>query len=195
VKVKICGITSKEDAQMCQELGADALGFVFVPGRRRSLTLAEISSIASSMSSSVPRVLVCAPRSVGEAEYYFVKSRADILQLHSLNAEDLDALREKGIPVIRAVPPERSAAVRFATHADALLFEQGKPGTGAAYDYSQAPVDVCRFPIIAGGLTLDNLDKAIEARPYALDVSSGVESAPGKKDRKLVSDFIRRCKA
>ena len=195
MKVKICGITSKEDARMCEELGADALGFVFVPGRRRCIPLGEISTIASSMNSAVPRVLVCSPRSIEEAEYYFAMSRADILQLHSLKAEDLDNLREKGIPVIRAVPPDRSAAAMFAPHADALLFEQGQPGTGTGYDYAEAPVDVCRFPIIAGGLTIDNLHKALEMKPYALDVSSGVETLPGKKDRRLVSEFIRRCKS
>jgi phosphoribosylanthranilate isomerase len=195
VKVKICGITSLEDAAMCEELGADALGFVHVDGRSRTLPLGTIREICGSVGPMTTKVLVCSPRSCSDAERMFDASGADILQLHSLEPDDLDVLRHEGMSVIRAVAPDRSEAVRFAPHTDALLFEGGTPGTGAAYDYSTVPVSSCRRCIIAGGLTVANMDRALEMRPYALDVSSGVERLPGRKDRELVSGFIRRCKA
>jgi phosphoribosylanthranilate isomerase len=106
----------------------------------------------------------------------------------------LQEYRDSGGKVIRAVKPSVDEARCFAGFADALLFEMGEPGSGASYDYSKVPVESCKKAIIAGGLRIDNLGSAKAKRPYALDVSSGVESAPGRKDRGLVSEFIRRCK-
>ena len=97
--------------------------------------------------------------------------------------------------VIRAVRPDRAEAALYAGHSDMLLFEEAAPGTGSGYDYSTVPVDSCERCIIAGGLNARNIDRALMMKPYALDVSSGVESTPGRKDPQLVSEFIRRCKA
>ncbi|HEX9907986.1 MAG TPA: phosphoribosylanthranilate isomerase [Thermoplasmata archaeon] len=194
MRVKICGLTSLADAAMCDELGADALGFVHVPGRTRSLPIERISGIISSLGPLTTKVLVCKPNSKPEAEEFFAASGADILQLHSLGPDDLDSLRSGGIPLIRAVPPLRTEAERFANHAEALLFESGDAGTGTSYDYSDVPTNACRRYIIAGGLTPMNVAKAISMNPYAVDVSSGVERVAGSKDRELVRDFIRRCK-
>lgn len=194
MKVKICGITNLEDAAMCEDLGADALGFVHVDGRSRTLPLGTIREICDSIGPMTTKVLVCCPGSCSHAERMFEASGADTLQLHTLEPDDLDALRHEGISLIRAVAPDRAEASRFAPHADALLFEGGTPGTGSAYDYSTVPVDSCRRCIIAGGLNVTNMDAALGMRPYALDVSSGVERSPGRKDRELVSGFIRRCK-
>jgi len=79
--------------------------------------------------------------------------------------------------------------------ADAILFEGGEPGTGSGYDYSKIPMDIGGFKIIGGGLTPGNLIHAKSLKPYALDVSSGVEGADGRKDPRLVEEFIRRSKA
>lgn len=192
--VKICGLMSLNDALMCEELGADALGFVHVDGRHRSLGIGEISDITSSIRSSVSKVLVSAPRNVTEAVDMFERSGADTLQLHSLEPDEVASLGDQGIQVIRAVPTDRAVAEPFAPHAYALLFEGGVPGTGSSYDYSTVPVDVCNRPIIAGGLRPDNLDGALAMRPYGVDVSSGVESVPGRKDPDLVAAFIRKCR-
>jgi len=192
--VKICGLTNLSDALMCEELGADALGFVHVTGRRRSLEVDAVSYLMASIRSSVSKVLVCAPRNVTEAVDLFERAGADILQLHTLEPDDVASLRDSDIPVIRAVPADRAVAESFAPHAYALLFESGVPGTGSSYDYSTVPVDVCHRPIIAGGLRPDNLDGALAMGPYGVDVSSGVESAPGRKDPDLVAAFIRRCR-
>ncbi len=179
---------------MCEEAGADALGFVHVPGRRRSLELAEIRQISSSIGPMSTSVLVCSPNTVFEAADMFDQSGVDVLQLHSLEPVQVARLRDQGIPVIRAVTPSRSEAMRYSGHVHALLFERGKPGSGTTYDYSKVPLDCHPRSIIAGGLNLDNLDRAILMKPYALDVSSGVESEEGKKDQGMVSEFIRRCR-
>lgn len=194
MRVKICGLTNLEDAVFCEAAGADAVGFVNYPGRKRSLILDEISDICSSLGPIITKVLVCAPKDFDSGIDMFVRSDADVVQLYSLDPSDLEELQEHGIKVIRAVPPDREEASRFADCSDALLFEGGVPGSGASYDYASIPLDCCRRPIIAGGLTPDNLDMAKSLNPYALDVSSGVETSVGKKDIFLVEEFIRRCK-
>ncbi len=96
--------------------------------------------------------------------------------------------------MVRAVRPDRSEAARYAAHVDALLFDSGAPGSGSSYDYSTVPVDSCKRCIIAGGLNITNMDAALRMKPYALDVSSGVEREQGRKDPEMVSEFIKRCK-
>jgi len=194
MKAKICGITCLEDAAMCEEEGADALGFVHFLGRRRSLPLATIAEIIGSVGPMTPKILVCDPKSLDEASDLANRSGADVLQVYSLAPDVLQGFRDTGGKVIRAIRPNRAEAARFAGFADALLFETGEPGTGTSYDYSEVPTDCCPRSIIAGGLRVDNLDAAKAKKPYALDVSSGVECTPGRKDRGLVSEFIRRCK-
>ncbi len=194
MKVKICGLMSAEDAAMCEDLGADALGFVHYDGRIRNLPLDAIAEMVSCLSPFTSCVLVCSPSNAEEALEMAERSSAGILQLYSLGPEEIQQVRSQGVRVIRVVPPDRSKAIEFAEVADALLFEQGIPGTGRSFDYSTVPVDCCRRAIIAGGLTPSNLSPAKSLRPYALDVSSGVEMTPGKKDPALVREFVRRCK-
>ena len=178
---------------MCGELGADMIGFVHVHGRERSLPVEKISEICSSLGVTMTRVLVCAPHDLDDALQLLFASGADVLQTYSLEPSDLIELRDLRVKVFRVVPPDRSEATRFSEAADALVFENGKPGTGSSYDYSTIPIDCCAKAIVAGGLTIESLHLAKVLGPYALDVSSGVESSPGKKDPELVAEFIRRC--
>ncbi len=194
MKVKICGLTNIEDAVMCEELGADAIGCVHVPGRDRSLEPDAISDVFSSLSPFTTRVIVCAPADVDEAVRLVEASDADVLQLHSLLPSDLMVLRSNGIRTIRSVDPFSAEADRYEGIVDALLFERGEPGTGTAYGHSSAPITGYRRVIIAGGLDASNVSEAASLGAYALDVSSGVESATGKKDPRLVRDFIKRCR-
>lgn len=195
MKAKICGITNLEDAAMCEDMGADALGFVHVVGRERSRPLDEISEMCGSLGPMTTKVLVCVPEDVHDAERMFIASGADVIQVHSLEPDELDVLRSDGITVMRSVAPDRSEASKYAPHSDLLVFEASIPGTGSAYDYEAVPSDFCRRGIIAGGLNVNNMGSALKMRPYGLDVSSGVEESPGRKSPELVSQFIRRCKA
>ncbi len=193
MRVKICGITTLEDANICEELGADALGFVHYPGRGRSLPLMEIRDICSTLGPFITRVLICHPKGPNEALQMLERSGADVIQTYSLSPVFLSRLRENGIRVIRAVRPDIDEVRKYAECVDALVFEAGVPGTGHYYDHSTIPINSCRRAIVAGGLSLSNIDQVKELRPYGVDVSSGVESSPGIKDPELVNDLIRRC--
>ena len=193
MRVKVCGITSLEDARLCEEAGADAVGFVHFPGRSRSLPLGRIREICGELGPYLVKVLVCAPRDKGEAGRMLRESGADALQCYSLGPEELHDLKRE-TRVIRAVSPDREEALRYAGSVDALLFESGVPGTGSGYDRSLVPLDCCERGIIAGGLTSSNLQEVISLGPYGVDVSSGVESSPGRKDPGKVREFIGRCR-
>ena len=194
MKVKICGVTNSEDAMMCEALGADAIGFVHLRGRSRSVELKDVREMCSAVGPLTLKVLVCAPKDVHEALRMLEASGADALQLHSLEPGAVSEIRDSGVTVFRVIPPIPSEALRYAESADALVFEDGRPGTGCTYDYAKVPTSLCRRAIIAGGLNPENLELAKAVRPYGLDVSSGVESSPGRKDSFLVSSFIRRAK-
>jgi phosphoribosylanthranilate isomerase len=195
LKVKICGLTSLEDAAMCEDAGADAIGFVHVEGRSRSIPLHEVRDICNTLGPMTTRVLVCSPHTAFEAMDMLDRSGVDVLQLHSLDPDQIATMRDSGVRVIRAVKPDRDEAMRYSEHVHALLFERGEPGTGASYDYSRIPIECHPRCIIAGGLNLENLACAMSMKPYALDVSSGVERTNGRKDPVLVAEFIRRCKS
>jgi len=103
-------------------------------------------------------------------------------------------LKSHGIRTIRAVDPFSGEADTYEKVVDALLFEVGTPGTGAAYDHCSAPVSRYERVIVAGGLNPFNISEVADMRPYGVDVSSGVEVSVGKKDPSLVKDFIMRCR-
>jgi phosphoribosylanthranilate isomerase len=195
MKVKICGITSSEDAAMCEDLGADALGFVYYPGKSRSISLKSISEIGASLGPVTSKVLVCKPSSVGESLSMLSDSCADALQLYSLGPEETSELRDRGVKVLRVVSSSGEEAERFAAAVDALVFEDGPPGRGASYDYSRIPSKLRSRAFIAGGLTPENVHLAVALKPYGVDVSSGVETEPGRKDPAKVMCFIKRCMA
>ena len=195
MKIKICGITKTEDATMCEELGADAIGCVHIPGRERSLQLMEILDIFTSLSPFTTRVLVCTPVNVEDAMALMEKSEADVLQVYSLSPEELLELRSNGVRTIRAVDPFSSEVNDYEGCTDALLFERGVPGTGTSYDHSSIPLKDFRRVIIAGGLDPSNVTRVVRMRPYAVDVSSGVERTKGRKEPDLVKEFIGRCRS
>lgn len=194
MKVKVCGITNARDAVMCESLGADCIGLVHFPGRSRSLEVPDIRGIFDQVGPMTVKVLVCSPKSASDALDMFEESGADALQLHSLSPAQLEELRSSGVKVFRAVPPERAAAEQFFECSDALVFEDGTPGTGHRYDYSRIPVEFLPRGIIAGGLSVSNIHAVKRLDPYGVDVSSGVERTVGVKDPKLVNEFIRRCR-
>jgi phosphoribosylanthranilate isomerase len=193
VKVKICGVRTAEEAHLCEELGADAIGFIHYPGRIRSLPLSRIREICGTLGPMVTRVLICKPQGPLQAIDMLDRSGADVLQTYSLSPLFVSRVREEGARIIRAIPPEIDEARRYARVANALVFEAGVPGTGSGYDYSIVPLDACEKAIIAGGLHPGNVDRVKELDPYGVDTSSGVE-IDGRKDPHLVEEFIRRCK-
>ncbi|MCL5123194.1 MAG: phosphoribosylanthranilate isomerase [Deltaproteobacteria bacterium] len=192
VRVKICGITSVEDASFAAAMGADALGFVFASSPRQ-MSLDKALEIIRSLPPFVQTVGVFVDADIEEVIFFRNRLRLDLVQL---SGSETDAyIRALGSRVIKTVhvangfkpAPDifTSATILLDTAAHGL---QG--GTGKAFDWDLAgDVAIKRPVILAGGLTPDNVATAVKrVQPYAVDVSSGVEIEPGRKDH----DKIRR---
>lgn len=198
VRVKICGITRLEDARLCIDLGADALGFNFVEGSPRRLDPDTAGAISALLPPYPVRVGVFADQPGEAIEAVARKAGMHCLQLHG--DESPEACARMPLPWYKAhvvspgfrpeeVTRYRSAAFLLDGYAPGL-----KGGTGRAFDWGVArrAASFGRL-ILAGGLTVESVARAIAAaRPFAVDVSSGVESAPGVKDPALLAAFLRK---
>jgi len=201
VKVKICGITNARDGRAAARLGADALGFNFVPGSPRQVTRDRARAIIASLPPLVTVVGVFA-----DEEIEAVRETCDYCGIRTVQLHG----GETPAYLSRLPRLKRIKAVRIRTRRDlarlgrytceAYLLDAYVPGrlggTGKTFNWEwvrSTPVD---GPVIlSGGLNPDNVADAVRvARPYAVDVASGVESAPGKKDRTLMAAFIARAK-
>jgi len=195
-RVKICGITSVQDAAAAVDAGADALGFVFVPGTPRLIGLEIAEQIAAAVPPLVSTVGVFVDQPLGEILSVIARCRLQAAQLHGNEPEALS--RQIPVKVIKAIRVRDAADLRrigtYPAHAFLLdAFVEGQPGgTGITTSWDLARQARGHAPIIlSGGLRPDNVAQAVRAvRPYAVDVSSGVETGPGRKDHRKVRDFI-----
>jgi indole-3-glycerol phosphate synthase/phosphoribosylanthranilate isomerase len=201
VAVKICGITSVEDARLSAGSGADAIGLVLWPGSPRAVSVAAARAIASALPAGVDAVGVFVDPARDEVARAVGEIGLDVVQLHG--GEEPAQCRGLGARVWKAVgvgPGFRAEdALRYGDAADGILLDTraagGAPGgTGRAFDWSVARALRDRIPylVLAGGLSAENVAEAVAAvGPDAVDVSTGVESAPGRKDARRVSAFVR----
>lgn len=204
LRVKICGITNHDDARHAADAGADELGFNFFPESPRYVTQETAAAIVDEIGSRVTSVGVFVNEQIDTIRRCVETVGLDIVQLHGDESPDLAAEigRTMQVKVIKAwrVGPDFES-VTLADHpADHFLldtFVRGSfGGSGQTFDWSKA-AEVAKVSKIylAGGLTPLNVKEAIRiVRPYAVDVASGVEERPGRKDAKKVIDFIRNAK-
>ncbi|MGD9896308.1 MAG: phosphoribosylanthranilate isomerase [Candidatus Methylacidiphilaceae bacterium] len=200
VRVKICGITSLGDAQLAIDAGADALGFVLYPESPRYVAPHAAAEILEAIPPFVERVAVLVNPPGGEIERIESMAGFSAWQLHGIESAAFCAsLRPR--KVIKAIRPPWPAGAEFSFPSAALLLDSPSPswgGSGKKLDWSLVRIfaDPLRQPfILSGGLTPENVLEAIEqTHPFGVDVASGVELAPGKKDPKRVWEFVRRCK-
>lgn len=204
MRVKICGIRSLEDALAACEAGADALGFNFYEKSPRYVELAKAAEISRKLPPFVARVGLFVNAAPSRIEEALFKMRLDWLQFHGDEGYD-EVSRFPLSMAIKAVRVKEKADLKDLKAYDgcaALLLDAsvGKAygGTGKAFDWRLA-LDAkkkCKAPLIlAGGLHADNVAEAVRTvRPWAVDVASGVESAPGKKDRAKMKAFIKAAK-
>ncbi len=193
-RIKICGLTNAEDAEAAVQLGADALGFILVPDTPRYVgTRDDLRDILRGIPPMVMRTAVVtaiANLPVALAPYF------DAVQFYRGGPTEGSRLRQ--MRVCRVAMRENLNEVDVAG-VNAILLDtlssKGLGGTGEAFDWSIAAEAARRFTlpiILAGGLTPENVGEAIRiARPFAVDVSSGIESAPGRKDHDKMRRFIR----
>jgi len=201
VRVKICGITRKEDALAAVELGADALGFNFAGGPRL-ITPSQAANIVRSLPPFVVPVAVFA----NEWPEKLIEICRDLgiwtVQLHGEEPPDY-LERLTGFKIIKAFRVRSRQDVQAVSlySPDAALFDARVPdkrgGTGKTFDWNLMKfVPKGTSVILSGGLTPDNVTDAIrKVRPYAVDVASGVESSPGIKDRELLRRFIENARS
>lgn len=208
VQVKICGLTRLEDAQVALAAGADLLGFIFYAKSARCVTPPQVSEILAGLGHDAARVTTVGvfvnedPAVVLEI---LTTCGLDLAQLHGEEGpEQLGILRGRGYKALRPRSPEEAhvLAERYARPAPPPAFlidtyQAGQPGgTGQTGDWQTAAELALRYPLLlAGGLTPGNVQQAVQAvKPWGVDVSSGVESAPGRKDHDAVREFVRAVK-
>lgn len=203
VRVKICGITCSEDAESAVQAGADALGFNAWQGSKRYLDVAAAGAWMGELPGFVTRVVLCVNHTLEEALRLGGLPFIDVAQFHGDESDGYCArYSADGRPHIRAVRPRSRAELdRLPVMGTRqVLLDAAVPGayggTGARADLGLAAEAVARFPrlslTLAGGLEPGNVAEAVRlVRPYAVDVASGVESAPGRKDRFKMRDFVQ----
>src|SRR5512136_300712 len=203
-KVKVCGIMDQRELDFALSAGADAVGFVVeVEGSRHSISSQNARKLVLQVPIFVKSVAVIAPQSIGMAESLAGKTGADIIQIHgSLEPENIAILKNNIYQrLIVAINSESQETHGLDLIADAILldtFNNGKlGGTGKAHDWNMSAelVERLKVPVIlAGGLNPNNVVEAVrKVRPYAVDVSSGVET-DGRKDPEKINSFIREAK-
>lgn len=190
--IKICGLTSPEAVATAVEAGADAVGFVFHAASPRHLAPAAAAALARAVPPSVLRVAVTRHPTQAQVEAIIADFRPDALQTDVADFEGLRLPAALGrLPVLRtgAAPPAQLPR--------RCLYESADSGRGATADWQAAAALARRTELVlAGGLTPANVAAAIAAvRPFGVDVSSGVERAPGRKDTGLIRDFIAAARA
>lgn len=197
-RAKICGITRIEDALSCARLGADAIGLVFYPPSPRHVSPAQAREITHSLPPFITTVALFVNPSEDEVETILRAVRPDVLQFHGSEAPEFCA--RFGVPWLKAVRVQASLnlveyAARYRQAQGLLLdaFVEGQAGgTGQSFDWTLIPAGLPLPVVLSGGLDADNVATAIrQVKPWAVDVSSGVEAAKGLKDVVKIAAFMQ----
>ena len=203
-RVKICGNTNYEDARLAADLGADYLGFIFVPSSKRVLTIEKAEGILAKLADFKNIVGVFCNQPKKEVEAVAQRLQLKFLQFHGEEtALYCDSFIQKGYEIIKTFHVKDAMSLkRIAEYnVSAFLFDtyshSEKGGSGIPFDWSiiEDKPYVHDKLFLAGGLGPLNVAEAIEkVRPFAVDVASGVESGPGTKDPRLLRAFIENAK-
>jgi phosphoribosylanthranilate isomerase len=202
-QVKICGITNLDDALAAVEAGAELLGFNFYTKSPRYVTPTDASRIVEQLPERVKRVGVFVNEDAGGVARIASEAGVNVVQLHGDETPEFCAAL-LGLSVVKALRVGKEFRVEDASkfETDAVLLDayvkDFRGGTGHTFDWSIASRtrEVVRRLFLAGGLTPDNVGAAIKSvRPFAVDVCSGVETAPGRKSFELMRRFVEAVRA
>ena len=205
MRVKICGITNREDAEAAIAAGADALGFILVEKSKRYVPIEHAIRIVEVLPPFVQTVAVTvnATKEFTNLGWRKQLKNFGIAQLHGEESPVHVKAVSKYLPVIKVFPADMARTITPG-HYEVSAFMLDTPshehgGTGRVYDWNLAVEFAKRITkplILSGGLNPENVARAIETvQPYAVDVSSGVEASPGRKDHAKLRDFIQICKS
>lgn len=202
---KCCGITCVDDARAAAQAGFDAVGLVFAARSKRRLTLARAARLRRELPGDLCVVALCMDNPATEVARIVAEVQPQVLQFHG--AEEDSWCRQFGLPWIKAVAMgegrEALAELTAYPHAAALLLDGNRRGRvggeGVRFDWSLVPARTRQPWILAGGLDADNVGAAVRVtHPWGVDVSSGVEASPGRKDHGRMQAFgaaLRACAA
>lgn len=197
-RVKICGITRVEDALIAVAQGADAIGLVFYPPSPRYVTPAQAAEIVNALPAFITVVALFVDASRADVEAVLSQVNIDLIQFHG--QETADECRQYGKSYMKAIRVKSDTnLVQYMTEysdAKALLLDtyaEGVPGgTGQVFDWTVIPKNLSKPIVLAGGLDAENVEQAIrQVKPYAVDVSGGVEFKKGIKDAAKIAAFMR----
>lgn len=208
--VKICGLSTRETLDVALDAGADMVGFVFFPPSPRHLGLEIARELGKQAKGRATKVALTVDADDATLENIVETLRPDLFQLHGkeTTARVRDIKARFGLPVMKVIAVETSADLAalpgYADVADRILFDARAPkgatrpgGLGTVFDWHLLENLDLRLPyMVSGGLTVDNVAEAVRVTGAGgVDVSSGVESAPGIKDPELIRNFIRAARA
>lgn len=197
VRVKICGITNLEDALAACTAGADALGFVFYPDSPRYIEPQKADTICQQLPADVTKVGLFVNAEANTVKQIISTIQLDLLQFHG--SESADFCKAFTLPWMKAVRMKDDIDLYKVCHdyadGEAILLDSYVPGkfggTGESFCWKDIPADLPKRIVLAGGLQADNVKQAITvAKPYAVDVSGGVERQKGRKDHDKIRQFI-----
>ncbi len=208
--VKICGLTTRDTLAAALDAGADMVGFVFFPPSPRHVGLSVAQELNREVKGRAQKVALTVDADDATFENIVETLRPDLLQLHGHEtvARIRDLKQRFGLPVMKAIPVETEADLAalpgYATVCDRILFDARAPkgatrpgGLGATFDWRLLQnLQLDRPFMVSGGLSADNVGEAVRiTRAGGVDVSSGVERAPGVKDCDMIRNFIRAARA
>ncbi len=201
IRIKICGITRSEDALAAVTAGVDAIGLVFYPPSPRNVSIDQAATIAADLPPFVTTVGLFVNADADWISQVVREVGIDLIQFHGDECADYCA--SHGRPWIRALRMKEGLNLgeQMAVFANArgVLLDAYRPGipggTGETFDWSRIPATLTQPIILAGGLRPDNVADAVrQVKPYAVDVSGGVESSPGIKDADKIHRFVAQAR-
>lgn len=199
-RIKFCGMTSVADALAAADLGVDAIGLIFVPESPRALDIERAARIADALPPFVTRVGLFRNTASAQVRAVLTEVALDVLQFHGDESPEYCAQFE--LAWLKAVPMGALADAQAVdaylasfTSASGFIFDSHggarSGGSGASFDWTRIPLPCPRPLILAGGLKPENVADAVrQVRPWAVDVSSGIESVPGTKDHAKMRVFV-----
>lgn len=192
-RIKLCGLSRASDIEVANELKPEYIGFVFAPKSRRYVTPEQAAALKRLLHPTIKAVGVFVKERPKNIAALLAEGTIDIVQLHGGETEayikELRALTDK--PIIKAfrIDGEQDTVAAQESHADYVLLDSGGGGTGTVFDWRLLE-NINRPYFLAGGLDISNVEEAIKtAKPFAVDVSSGIETA-GLKDKNKMAAFV-----
>ena len=197
MKIKVCGITNIEDALRAEVLGADALGFIFYKKSKRYMAPDEVKKIIKELTPFTMKVGVFVNETLEQINKISVETGINVVQLYG--NEDPDTLSNLSLPAIKVFRVNDSFDFkRLDNFMDFTILldthsENDFGGTGKKFNWEIIPNDIRSKIILAGGISIEDLDVIVKKfKPAGIDISSSLEAKPGKKDKKKMEEFFKK---